>query len=155
MTPVLSLPTMNPYLLAGAILSFGAGVLHILCIVGGPNYLRVFGAGDNFARLAETGSWIPGVETLVIAGVLMVWGVYALVGAATPNGAGVPMALPFLKWILVAITAVYLLRGLVLLPIYVFVPQHVNAFVVWSSVICLGYGIIHAIGLYQIWARLT
>lgn len=155
MASMLSLPDMNPYLLAGAGLSFAASGLHILCIVGGPDYLRFFGAGEKFARWTEAGSWVPGVETLIIAGVLMVWGVYALAGAVTPNGAGIPMALPYLKWILAAITAVYLLCGIVFVPIYALTMHHINAFAIWSSLICLGYGIVHAVGLYQVWGRLA
>lgn len=155
MAQILSLPTLNPYLFAGAMLSFGASGLHILCIVGGPDYLRFFGAGEKFARWTEAGAWVPSVETLIIAGVLMMWGVYALAGAVTPNGAGIPMTLPYLKWILTAITAVYLVRGVVFVPIVVLMTQHISAFAIWSSLICLAYGIVHAIGLYQVWGRLA
>ncbi|PHR57480.1 MAG: hypothetical protein COA43_12130 [Robiginitomaculum sp.] len=148
------MPPINPYLFIGGMLSFMAAFLHILCIIGGPNYLRFFGAGEGFARFAETGSWIPGVETLIIGIVLIIWGVYAVTGAATPNGAGVPLALPFLKWILVAITAVYLVRGLVFVPVLLLVGGNISPFAIWSSAICLGLGIVHVIGMYQIWGRL-
>ncbi len=42
---------------------------------------------------------VPGLVTLLIGGVLMVWGIYALTADAIPSGVGVPLTLPFLKWI--------------------------------------------------------
>ena len=52
------------------------------------------------------------------------------------------------------ITAVYLLRGLAIVPLRWLAPDQVTPFLVWSSLICLGYGLVHLIGLRQVWARL-
>jgi hypothetical protein len=59
-----------------------------------------------------------------------------------------------LKSGIVAITAVYLLRGLVLVPVLVLKPSRLTPFVVWSSLICLGYGVVHLIGVVQVWGKL-
>ncbi len=147
-------PQMNPYLLIGGLLSFLASGLHIACIIGGANWLRFFGAGEQLAQMAERGSWYPGLVTLFIGGVLMVWGMFALTAAAIPSGAGAPLTLPFLKWILVAITAVYVLRGAVPFIAAIFKPDLLFPFMVWSSLICLVYGLFHVVGLYQVWGRL-
>jgi hypothetical protein len=62
--------------------------------------------------------------------------------------------LPLLAFVLPAITAVYLLRGLVALALFVFDRQRLTAFWVWSSAICLVFGIVHLVGLVQVWDRL-
>ncbi|MBW3618576.1 MAG: hypothetical protein KY446_12705 [Proteobacteria bacterium] len=62
------------------------------------------------ARAAERGSPVPAVWALAIAAVLAVWAAYAWAGA------GLIPRLPLMRTVLVAISAVYLLRGLVLAP---------------------------------------
>ncbi len=150
----MTFPELNPYLLIGAFLSFIAAGLHIACIVGGADWLRFFGAGERLARMAESGHWYPGVVTIFIGGVLMVWGVYALAGAGAGGEMGTPLALPFLKWVLVAITTVYLLRGALPFIAGVFKPEIMVPFTIWSSLICLVYAAFHLIGLYQVWEKL-
>ncbi len=143
-------PNLNPFLLIGALLSFIAAGLHLACIVGGPDWLRFFGAGEKLAVMAERGHWYPGFVCIFIASVLMVWGAYALAGA----GGGEALPLPFLKWILVAITAIYLLRGTLPFLVGLAKPDILVPFMIWSSGVCLVYGIIHAVGLYQVWSAL-
>ncbi len=155
---------MNIYLLVGGSLSLVASALHIGVIVGGPDWLRFFGAGERMAQMAEGGSWYPGLVTGFIAVARMVMGAYALVasgvasGAASTGAAGsaqaLPLPLPFVKWIVLAITSVFLLRGLALAPMYFVMPDQVNAFAVWSSLIVLALGIFHAVGLAQVWRYL-
>ncbi len=62
--------------------------------------------------------------------------------------------LPLIKIALVGITAVYLLRGLAIVPLLTFAQQHSTPFLIKSSVICLGYGVVHALGTYQVWGQL-
>jgi len=146
---------MNIYLFTGGLLSFVASALHIGVIIGGPDWLRYFGAGERMAVMAENGSWYPGLVTGFIAVALMVLGTYALVGACSGGAGGMqPLTLPFVKWVLLAITVVFLVRGSALLPMYFIMPAQVGAFAVWSSLIVLILGIIHAVGLYQVWGRL-
>ncbi len=144
-------PNLNPFLLIGALLSFIAAGLHLVCIVGGPDWLRFFGAGERMAVMAERGHWYPGLITIFIAGVLMVWGTYALTGAAAGDAA---LTLPFLKWILVVITAVYLLRGALPFLAGLVKPEILVPFTIWSSAVCLVYGLFHAVGLWQVWGKL-
>ena len=138
----------NTALAIGAGLSVVAALLHVACIVGGPPWYRFFGAGERIAQAAARGSWYPALATLGITFVLLAWAAYAL------SAAGALPALPLLKAGIVAITAVYLLRGLVLFPVLVFKPEQLTPFVVWSSLICLGYGAVHLFGLVQVWPRL-
>jgi hypothetical protein len=141
-------PGANPYLLAGALLSATAAALHLAVIVFGAPWYRFFGAGEQMARLAEAGSIYPALVTLAIAAMLVVWSLYAL------SGAGLIAPLPLLRPALCAITAVYLMRGLVIVPLAWFASASITRFWIWSSAICLVYGIVHLVGLVQTWARL-
>ncbi|HYE42067.1 MAG TPA: hypothetical protein VEA15_01635 [Caulobacteraceae bacterium] len=137
------------WLIAGALLSALAALLHVGCIIGGPDWYRFFGAGEELARAAERGSPMPAVITAGIAAVLAIWSAYAL------SGAGVLPRLPLLRTALVAITAVYLLRGLVLAPLLVLQPQAVHGFTLWSSLIVLAYGLVHATGTALGWRSMA
>jgi hypothetical protein len=141
-------PTLNFPLVAGALLSAVAALLHLGIIAGGPAWYRFFGAGERFARAAAQGRWYPTVVTLGIAAVLFTWSAYALAGA------GLIGRLPFLKAVLVAITAVYLVRGTAFAPLVIARGGRVTPFVVWSSVICFGFGTVHLLGLVQRWTTL-
>ena len=90
------------WLIAAAVLSGAAALLHLGCIVGGPDWYRFFGAGEGMARAAARGDLRPTLITLAIATVLAVWAAYAA------SGAGLIPRLPLLRTALVAITAVYL-----------------------------------------------
>jgi hypothetical protein len=144
---------INPWLFVGAVLSAIAALLHLAIIVGGGAWYRFFGAGENFARMAEAGRWLPGLVTAGIAAVLLLWSTYALAGALGSAGLGT-IALPWIKPALCLITTVYLLRGLALFPLWWMRPAQVDAFALWSSLICLGYGLVHLSGLLQTWERL-
>jgi hypothetical protein len=140
--------TVNIPLAAGALLSAIAALLHLGIIAGGPAWYRFFGAGERFAQAAAEGRWYPAVVTLGIAAVLAAWSMYALAGA------GVIAGLPFLKAALVAITAVYLVRGVAFAPLVLAKGGALTPFVVWSSLICFGYGVVHLVGLVQRWTAL-
>ncbi|HEX5686227.1 MAG TPA: hypothetical protein VFY73_19535 [Ideonella sp.] len=139
----------NTFLLAGAGLSAVAALLHVAIIFGGAPWYRFFGAGEGMARAAEAGQWYPALVTTGIAFVLGLWAAYALAGA------GVIRRLPWLRLGLCVITAIYLVRGLALLPAWVWAPAEVTPFVVWSSVICMLYGAVHVLGVVRAWPQLS
>jgi hypothetical protein len=116
--------------------------------VGGPAWYRFFGAGERFAHAAAEGRWYPTVVTLCIAAVLLIWSAYALAGAGVIDG------LPYVKAALAAITTVYLVRGLAFAPLVLAKGRALTPFVVWSSLICFGYGVVHLVGLVQRWTAL-
>ncbi|MGV3457958.1 hypothetical protein [Sphingomonas sp.] len=137
------------WLIAAAVLSGAAALLHLGCIVGGPDWYRFFGAGEGMARAAARGDLRPTLITLAIATVLAVWAAYAA------SGAGLIPRLPLLRTALVAITAVYLLRAIAFLPLHYWRPQHSDAFAIWSSAIVLVYGVVHLIGVLRAWRHLA
>ena len=139
----------NSFLIIGGVLSAAASLLHLAVIAGGPSWYRFFGAGEGMARMAERGSIIPTLTTIGIAGVLAIWSAYAFAGA------GLIPSLPLLRTALVAISAVYLLRGLVLIPALIVNPGGVLPFVSWSSLTVLVYGVAYAVGTWVAWPSLS
>lgn len=117
------------YLLWGALVSF-------------------LGAGEQMAQLAEQGSFLPSLITGGISLVLSIWALYAF------SAAGWLPKLPMMRLLLIAITLVYLGRGL--LGFY-FISQPMGRspeFWIWSSTICLAIGLVHMLGVYQQWEYL-
>jgi hypothetical protein len=139
----------NPWLIAAGVLSAAAALLHLAIIAGGPDWYRFFGAGERMARMVEQGLLRPVLMTLGIAAVLSVWAAYAFAGA------GLIRRLPLMRTALVAITSIYLLRGLVLVPLLALRPELVRGFTLWSSLIVLAYGLCYAIGTWRAWPALS
>ncbi|MBO9551751.1 hypothetical protein [Pseudomonas sp.] len=139
---------LNLPLLLGAALSAIAGLLHLAIIVVGPRWYRLFGAGERLAVAAEKGHRYPALITAAIAGVLLVWSAYAL------SAAGLLGRLPLLLPVICLITLVYLARGL-LGPLLLAGTGRSKRFIVISSLICLGFGVVHLVGLLQQWSTLA
>ena len=140
-------PKYNKLLISGGILSAIAALLHLGCIFFGASWYRFFGAGEQMARMAESGNSQPTIITLVIATILGVWSLYAL------SGAGVIFKLSLLQTGLCIITAIYLIRGIVFLPLMSHFADNSPIFWVISSGICFCFGVVHLIGLLQIWSK--
>jgi hypothetical protein len=140
----------NPWLIAGGWLSIAASLIHVATIFGGPDWYRFFGAGEPLARAAERGMWTPHLMALAIAALLTIWAAYAF------SGAGLIRRLPLLRTGLVVISAIYLLRGLmVLAPDLMSRPDLSAQFMLWSSLIVLVYGICYALGTWRAWPYLS
>jgi hypothetical protein len=139
---------INSALTLGALLSALAAVAHIGIIIGGAAWYRFFGAGEQFAVATEQGKIYPAVVTFGIAAVLATWSAYAL------SGAGWLVGMPFLKTVLCLITGLYLLRGVSGFAMLAVKSPYTKQFIVVSSSICLGFGVVHALGLWQIWGKL-
>ena len=100
------------------------------------------------ARAEERGSAVPALMTVGIAAVLATWAAYAF------EGAGLLPRLPLMRAALVAISAVYLLRGSVLFLALAVNWGGVDPFTVWSSLIVLVYGLAYALGTWKAWPSL-
>jgi len=138
----------NLPLLIGGVLSACAAILHLLIIARGAAWYRFFGAGEGMARAAEQGRWYPAVVTAAISALLGTWSAYAF------SGGGAIPALPLVRPVLVTITVIYLLRGLVILPVLILPRTAATTFGLWSSAICLVFGVVYGLGLYQVWRQL-
>lgn len=136
------------WLAAGGALSLAAALLHLAVIAGGADWYRFFGAGEELARAAEQGSLRPALITLAVASILGLWAAFAF------SGAGRLRRLPLLRTALVGISAIYLARGLLLVPVAIYLPYREGAFEYWSSLVVLVYGLIHAVGTWRAWPAL-
>lgn len=112
------------------------------------SWYRFMGAGEQMATLAEQGSSHPTVVTSVIVGILLIWSLYGL------SGAKVIGKLPFVRIVLVLVSTVLLMRAAAFYWLMPMFPE--NSLLFWwvSSGICLIFGLLYAIGLYQSWEQL-
>tara|TARA_B110000196_G_scaffold285435_1_gene268525 strand:- start:444 stop:863 length:420 start_codon:yes stop_codon:yes gene_type:complete len=134
---------MNVMLILAGTMSLIAAALHLGCIYFGASWYRLFGAGEHMALMAEQGSIKPTLITLSITLVLMTWSLYAF------SAAGAIIKLPFIRVILMLITAIYIFRGV---AGYFFMNTPLGRtpeFWIWSLSICLIIGLVHLIGLKQ------
>jgi hypothetical protein len=144
----------NRLLITGGAITGVAALLHLAMIIGGPDWYRFFGAGEEMAKLAASGSAYPAANAAGIAVVLGIWTFYAL------SGAGVVRRLPFLRSVLVLVAVVFLMRGIVGVPMvllmddpYAMELRARMTFVVVTSVVIFSLGLCYAIGVMQLWRR--
>jgi hypothetical protein len=95
--------------LAGTGSALVAALHAVIIAIGAPGY-RYFGAGEEMATQAERGSPVPALVTAALTVVFALWAAYGF------SGAGRTRRLPLLRTGLVAIGAVYALRGLACIP---------------------------------------
>jgi len=104
-------------LLVAAGCSAAVAALHIAILLMGPPWYRYFGAPSLAARIETGAGLVPWLMTLGVAALCAVWTGYGL------SAAGVIGRWPLLRAALYTIAAVYLLRGLELIPDLVFLAQ--------------------------------
>lgn len=99
-------------------------------------------------HLYNTALLIGAALSAIAALVLFIWSLYAL------SGAGLIAPLPLLRPALFIITFIYLLRG-VAGPFALRDTGRSQRFIVVSSLICLGFGLVHLLGMTQRWGALA
>ncbi|OYY77602.1 MAG: hypothetical protein B7Y43_09715 [Sphingomonas sp. 28-62-20] len=137
------------WMMAAGVLSVIASLLHLGCIVGGPDWYRALGAGERMARMAALDRPGPAIITALIAGVIAVWAVYAFAAA------GLIRQLPLMRLALVLISAVLLVRGLAGPLMQRWRPDLSTSFIYGSSAIVLAYGMTFAVGTWLVWPTLS
>ncbi|WP_051686909.1 hypothetical protein [Microbulbifer sp. HZ11] len=138
-------------LIAAGVITLAGALLHIFIIIGGPDWYRFWGAGEEMARMAESGSTYPAIVTLFIASVLLIWSAYAF------GAANVIRRLPLTRVALYTIGAILLARGLLGVPLlfvgesaYFAELQVRPAFLFWSSLLCIGLGSLYTLGAIRL-----
>ena len=141
------------FILGGSISAIAA-LAHLGIIVSGAPAYRFFRAPDSYADAVTRGSRKPHVVTAIIATILFTWSAYAF------SAAGIVAPLPLLPWIITAITAVYMIRGLALLlqlyKIRIFTAGHqvVTRDLVFSSIVLLA-GFMHLVATIDFFRNLS
>ncbi|HXY68913.1 MAG TPA: hypothetical protein VEH62_05655 [Gemmatimonadales bacterium] len=97
-------------LLVAAGCSAAVALLHVAIAVFGPPWYRWFGAPSLAARIEAGAALVPVLLTVAVAALFVVWACYAL------SGAGAIRRLPLLRAVLFTIAAIYLLRGIQVVP---------------------------------------
>ena len=87
--------------------------------------------------------------TFGIAVILALWAAFAF------SGAGRIVRLPLLRTGLVVISAIYLVRGIGLIPSHLLRPDLTDNFALWSSLIVFIYGVAYAVGTWRAWPVLS
>ena len=139
----------NAWLVIAGSMNALASLIHVGCIVAGPSWYRFFGAPEPLIRAVENGDPTLDWITAGIAGILAIWSAYAF------SGAGLIRRLPLVRTALVAITTIYLARGLLIVPVAAQLSFEKAPGEYWSSVIVLLYGIVHAVGTWRAWPQLS
>jgi hypothetical protein len=139
-------PPANVFLVTGAAFSALAALLHFACIFIGAPAFRALGAGEKLARLAERGHWYPGLVAFGIGAALSVCAAYAL------SAAGLLPRLPLMRTVLTLFAGVLLLRAFAFPLLRPLFPDNSTTFWWVSSAACLVVGLVHAVGLRQVWA---
>lgn len=139
---------MNIWLVIAGALNAIAALLHLGCIYFGAQWYRFFGAGEHMVMLAEQGSIEPVLITSAIALVLVTCSLYAL------SAAGLIFKLPLTRTALLLITLIYLIRGAAGFLLIQNPMGRTPDFWVWSSLICLAFGVVHLVGLKTQWKNL-
>lgn len=123
-----------------AAINVAIAVLHIVIIFIGESAYRYFGAGEQMAGMAAQGSPIPALVTSAVTAAFFAFAAFNLAGAGM-------FSLPLTMWALAGITAVYLLRGAVVVAVP-FMNTPVSNFDLVSSFVALGIGVLHALAFY-------
>lgn len=133
------------FLLAALILLAGA-LLHVAVLAAGPEWIAFVGAPAEVVESAKLGTWLAPVSTLGIAALLAGLALYSLAAA------GKLRPLPLVKPILGLFAAIFVLRGLIILPALVQGRVNwaapVDLFIVTSSLAILVLGVALCLGLW-------
>ena len=143
-------------LLVGGIACALVSLLHILIMIGGADWYRFFGAGEEAARMVEQGSWKPLLSAIIVTVVLAIFSLYAISGALKGP------SLPFFRTVMFLISAVFLIRGIVGIPMVLWVDspymielRHRMAFISFTSIVSFCIGGCYLYGLFRILRQQT
>lgn len=139
------------FLTIGGSCSAVLALIHVAVIAIGPRGYRYFGAPDEFAQQAAAGSIIPAMLTGGFALIFALWALYGLAGARLIRRP------PFVRAGLVVIAAVYMLRGLSIVPetlVWARSDGELPTRFLFFSLASLVIGLCYTLGTRQAWRRL-
>lgn len=134
----------NQYLIAGGVMSALISLLHIILAVY-PSLYKYIGLDQSaLTQMAEQGSSITTIVSLALALLFAIWAIYAF------SGSGLIRPLPLLRFALIAISVIYILRAL-------FLPSEINMvlnqgypsrFIVFSTISLIA-GLLYLLGILR------
>ena len=117
-------------------------VIHVGAVFAGASWYAFFGAPPRIVASARAGTWLAPVSALVIAGLMAVCAVYAA------SVFGLVPRPPLQRWALGTISALCLLRALVLIPLAFAHPELRNLFEIVSAIVWFVAGVGFAVGFH-------
>lgn len=97
---------------------------------------------------ARHGGWLASATALAIGGAMLLAALYPL------SGAGLIRRLPLTRSALVVLATLCLLRGLLIIPISLRLPQLIDGFEIIVAVVWALAGLGFLLGAWQAWPRL-
>lgn len=135
------------FLLAAGIALFGA-LIHWVAPVMGPDWYAFLTSPAWVVESARNGSWEAPVGGLIIGALMFLCAVYAF------SATGLIRQLPLLRTGLCLISAICSIRGLLLIPYLVKVPERLTAFDILASLVWLLAGLSFLTGTMRRWKAL-
>lgn len=126
-------------LLIGSLINLAISGLHIYFVFAGAEIYRYFGAGEKLTSMLESGSPLPAISVIVLAGVFTMFALYGLALA------GFLKTLPLQKQVVLAIAIIYILRSLLLLKIII-APASCEPQMTWFALVALLVGLLYLYG---------
>lgn len=114
--------------LAGVIAVIGV-IIHIAAIFGGPSWYAYFGAPPQIVQSAREGTWLAPVSAMIISVLMAICAAYAF------SALGVIRRLPLLRVGLASMTAICLLRSMILWPLMINHPELRNTFEIVAALV--------------------
>lgn len=130
--------------------AFLGGLLHIIALLGGADWIHFFHAPPSVVESARQGTWLAPVSTLLITALMWLCSLYAF------SAAGFVHRLPLLRTGLFVVAFICVVRGLIFFPLIMINPawlKRLDTFEIVASVIWLAIGIFFALGLRAVWKR--
>ena len=140
-------PTSNIYLQIGGIFSLAFSVFQICGAFMPSNVILYFGGP---VKLQAESPALFAILCVVLGMVIAIAGSYAL------SGAGKIGQLPFLRSVLVAVTTIFILRGLGVIPLLLVMLSHPESNVFrhfFFSLVALCVGVVHLIGIVKLFRQ--
>ena len=135
------------FLCAAGIAIFGA-LIHWIAPLIGAEWYSFLTAPAWVVESARNGTWDAPIGGAVIGGLMMLCGLYAF------SATGLIRRLPFSRTALCVITTICLVRGLLLIPFLIKVPQRLSAFDITASVVWFVAGLCFLVGTILCWKKL-
>jgi hypothetical protein len=136
-----------PFLLAAGIALFGA-IIHWVAPFVGVDWYGFLTAPQDVVDSARNGTMLAPVGAAIIGLLMFACAMYAF------SGAGLSRRLPLTKTALAVISAICLLRGLLLIPFLIRFPLAVSTFDIVASAVWFVAGAAFAVGTVGNWRRL-
>lgn len=131
----------------GGYINILIAIVHIVCLVNAEYFFEITGVGEEMKRNAEIHPLLPYAMTIFVAIFFFIFGLYGL------SGAGKIKRLPFLKWGIFTIAAIYLLRGVAGSIVNIAFETTFLWYHLFFSICALVIGLLYLLGGFRIWKK--